>query len=208
MPLAASALPILSTGPESVVLPDFLARPCQLTKNSHYSVHGCNESALQCVERGEASLAGDRSAEQAWSELMRAALLGDAIAYQRVLVAIAPHVRSVARGVVGHRGFGTAEVEDVVQETLLAVHLKRATWDPEKPFLPWLNAVARHKAVDALRRKGGRVEMVIDDFHDLIATPEVDGDRQIDVDIALAGLDQHGEGLSDQRIDPVEMRGE
>ncbi len=129
---------------------------------------------------------------------MRAALLGDAIAYQRVLVAIAPHVRSVARGVVGHRGFGTAEVEDVVQETLLAVHLKRATWDPEKPFLPWLNAVTRHKAIDAIRRKGGRVEMVIDDFHDLIATPEVDGDRQIDVETALAGLDQRQRVIVEQ----------
>lgn len=129
---------------------------------------------------------------------MRAALLGDAMAYQRVLVAITPHVRSVARGVVGHKGYGTAEVEDVVQETLLAVHLKRATWDPEKPFLPWLNAVARHKAIDALRRKGDRTGIAMEEVQDVIAGVQVDGDRDIDIETALAGLDQRQRVIVEQ----------
>lgn len=120
---------------------------------------------------------------------MRAALSGDATAYRQLLEAVAPHVRGIARGVVGRSGRSHADVEDVVQDTLLAIHLKRSTWDPSKPFLPWLNAVARHKAIDSLRRRGGRMEVDLEDVQDDLAGPAVDQDRQLDVATALADLD-------------------
>jgi RNA polymerase sigma-70 factor (ECF subfamily) len=46
----------------------------------------------------------------------------------------------------------------------LAVHLKRHTWDSEAPFAPWLFAIARNKLIDALRRRGRRIFVNIDDF--------------------------------------------
>jgi RNA polymerase sigma-70 factor (ECF subfamily) len=46
----------------------------------------------------------------------------------------------------------------------LAIHLKRQTWMSDKPFTPWLNAIARHKLIDALRRRGRRGEIPIDDL--------------------------------------------
>src|SRR5277367_6363609 len=54
--------------------------------------------------------------------------------------------------------------EDIVQDILFAVHLKRHTWDPNAPFAPWLFAIARNKLIDALRRRGRRIFVNIDDF--------------------------------------------
>jgi RNA polymerase sigma-70 factor (ECF subfamily) len=64
----------------------------------------------------------------------------------------------------------------VVQEILLAIHLKRQTWMQDQPFLPWLNAIARHKLIDVLRRRGRRgevpIENLIEILPDAAAAPE------------------------------------
>src|SRR5262249_53969604 len=65
---------------------------------------------------------------------------------------------------------GPDEVEDVVQETLLAVHLKRQTWDEGKPLLPWVRAIAQNKLVDNLRRRGHRLQVPIDGIAHALAT--------------------------------------
>jgi RNA polymerase sigma factor (sigma-70 family) len=95
---------------------------------------------------------------------MRAANRGDAVAYRQLLVAITP----VLRGVVRARGgaLGRDACEDVVQEVLLAVHLKRQSWREDQPLRPWLYAIARHKVVDAFRARGQRVDLPIEDFAD------------------------------------------
>jgi RNA polymerase sigma-70 factor (ECF subfamily) len=67
---------------------------------------------------------------------------------------------------------GDADVEDAVQETLLAIHLKRHTWDSGQKLGPWVNAVARHKIIDAMRRRGARRTEPIEDFQDFLAAPE------------------------------------
>src|SRR5262245_23313446 len=85
---------------------------------------------------------------------MRAANAGDATAYRRLLRGLEPALRSAARRGLGRAGFSADEAEDVVQEILLAVHLKRHTWEPTAPILPWIRAIARYKLVDALRRRG------------------------------------------------------
>ena len=54
--------------------------------------------------------------------------------------------------------------EDIVQDILLAVHLKRHTWDIDAPFAPWLFAIARNKLIDALRKRGKRMYVNIDDL--------------------------------------------
>ena len=64
--------------------------------------------------------------------------------------------------------FGNCDVEDVVQETLLAIHLKRQTWNEDEPITPWVRAIARHKLIDSLRRRGRHVELPIDDFLDVL----------------------------------------
>jgi RNA polymerase sigma-70 factor (ECF subfamily) len=67
---------------------------------------------------------------------------------------------------------GGSEAEDVVQEILLAVHLKRHTWRTDEPLRPWLYAIARHKVIDHLRRNGRRITLNIDDFADVLPGEE------------------------------------
>ena len=100
---------------------------------------------------------------------MRAAVRGDTGAYHRLLQELAPVLRGLAsRGLARHK-FGSEDVEDVVQETLLALHLKRHTWDERQPFSPWVHAIARNKLIDNLRRRGRQVRLAIDGIGDLLA---------------------------------------
>ncbi len=108
------------------------------------------------------------SPEQQWSAWMRAGLAGDAAAYRALLEAIVPRLRKFARGGLSRAGIGNADAEDVVQEILLAIHLKRQTWISDQPFLPWLNAIARHKLIDVLRRRGRRGEVPIEGLIDIL----------------------------------------
>jgi RNA polymerase sigma-70 factor (ECF subfamily) len=86
----------------------------------------------------------------ALGDLMRAAQQGDDAAYLELLRTITPRIRQVVRR---QRGFaGVAEIEDLVQDVLLSLHAVRATYDPLRPFTPWLLAIVRHRLVDGARR--------------------------------------------------------
>ncbi|WP_439492426.1 sigma-70 family RNA polymerase sigma factor [Bosea sp. (in: a-proteobacteria)] len=143
------------------------------------------------------------SHEDEWSRLMRLALDGDQVAYKTLLAALVPYVRGRVRHVLARSGRGQAEVEDIVQETLLAVHLKRATWDRSMPLTPWLNAVTRHKTIDLLRRVGARGEVDLDDAVETLAAPEEGGERQLDVHRMLSALD----GRQRQIVEQVSLAG-
>jgi RNA polymerase sigma-70 factor, ECF subfamily len=103
-----------------------------------------------------------------WGDLMRAANQGDAIAYNRLLVSLLPVLRSIARSGLARAGLPVAEAEDIVQETMLAIHLKRHTWDSAAPIAPWIHAIARNKLIDSMRRKGRRNHVPIDDFAEIL----------------------------------------
>jgi RNA polymerase sigma-70 factor (ECF subfamily) len=98
------------------------------------------------------------------SALMRSARRGDDEAYRRLLGEVTVWLRVVVRRGLVSAGRGSADNEDIVQETLLAMHLKRDTWDEARPIAPWLRAIARHKLADHLRRRGFTDHVDIDDF--------------------------------------------
>ncbi len=124
-----------------------------------------------------------------WTGLMRQAVAGDDAAYQRLLMAIAPVLRATAQRGLARARQSSDSSEDIVQEILLAVHLKRHTWDPTAPFGPWLFAIARNKLIDTLRRKGRRVFVDIDEFADVLAgEPEKETASAHEIDQHLAGL--------------------
>ncbi|MGL5010603.1 MAG: sigma factor-like helix-turn-helix DNA-binding protein [Paracoccaceae bacterium] len=102
-----------------------------------------------------------------WEMLLTAANAGDSRAYAKFLLAVAPIVRGVVRA--KGSGLGYAECEDIVQEVLLAVHLKRHTWHGALPVRPWLYAITRYKVVDVFRARGRRVDLPIEDFADVLA---------------------------------------
>ena len=101
--------------------------------------------------------------EEEWAVLMRAAMAGDEGAYRSFLRAITPFVRAAARRNLARYGIGVADGEDVVQDTLLAIHLKRQTWDQDRPIGPWITAIARNKLIDLMRRRGRAVHVPIED---------------------------------------------
>jgi RNA polymerase sigma-70 factor, ECF subfamily len=105
-----------------------------------------------------------REREDEWTGLMRSAIAGDDAAYHRLLRAVTPVLRAAARRGLARAGQPVDQSEDIVQDILLAVHLKRHTWDANAPFAPWLFAIARNKLIDSLRRRGRRVFVNIDDF--------------------------------------------
>jgi RNA polymerase sigma-70 factor, ECF subfamily len=110
--------------------------------------------------------------EKQWSLLMRAGNAGDAASYRRLLLQLTPLLRAVARRGLARAGMADTDAEDVVQEVLLAIHLKRQSWDEDAPFGPWLRAIARHKMIDTLRRRGRRIDLPIDDFAEVLAGGE------------------------------------
>ena len=132
---------------------------------------------------------GGPRADDAWGDLMRAALAGDAVAYRRLLDALTPRLRAMATRSFARAGIGSGDMEDVVQETLLAIHLKRHTWDPREPLAPWVHAIARNKAIDVMRRRGRRIEVSVDDFAEVLPAAETrDPTETGDVERLLTAL--------------------
>jgi len=85
-----------------------------------------------------------------WSIAMAKAQGGDQDAYRRLLEGITPYIRTLAVNHIRNRD----DVEDTVQDVLLTIHSVRNTYDPSKPFGPWLVAITKRRIVDALRRRG------------------------------------------------------
>lgn len=121
-----------------------------------------------------------------WGDLMRAALSGDASAYTTLFDELSRALRVQVSNALRRADRGNGDVEDVVQEALLAVHLKRHTWDAARPFAPWVKAVTHYKLVDTLRRK--RVEISIDDLGDTIPETESNSSDLGDAERLMARL--------------------
>jgi RNA polymerase sigma factor (sigma-70 family) len=84
-----------------------------------------------------------------WTILMARAQDGDRIAYLGLLEAMTPYLRSIASRWYSDR----SDIEDAVQDVLLTVHSIRHTYDPTRPFGPWLYAIANRRFIDRLRRQ-------------------------------------------------------
>jgi RNA polymerase sigma-70 factor, ECF subfamily len=94
-----------------------------------------------------------------WGGLMAAAQAGDKAAYHRLLTELLPYLRRLARRRLP-RG---EDVEDVVQETLVTIHSIRHTYDPARPFRPWLVTIARRRIADRLHNLGRRSHIEVSD---------------------------------------------
>lgn len=127
-----------------------------------------------------------------WSILMARAQGGDQRAYRRLLTDIAPYLRALAR----RRGIEPGEIEDAVQDTLLALHAVRRAYDPTRPFGPWLAAIANARLVDHLRRRSRRTarEKPLSAEHETFPASQANLDAEIadrhDLRRAVTGLSE------------------
>jgi RNA polymerase sigma-70 factor (ECF subfamily) len=105
-----------------------------------------------------------------WSISMARAQAGDRDAYRRLLEAITPYLRALAARRLGNR----SDVEDTVQDILLTIHTVRHTYDPARPFGPWLVTISNRRIIDVLRRQGrcGAHEIPIGPEHETLPTSE------------------------------------
>lgn len=108
------------------------------------------------------------SREGQWAALMQASLSGDDVAYRELLQSLAKFLRMVSTRLCSKYGVAQSDSEDLVQEVLLVIHLKRHTWDPSRPIGPWITAITRNKLIDALRHRGRHIKLSIDDVLDVL----------------------------------------
>jgi RNA polymerase sigma-70 factor (ECF subfamily) len=103
--------------------------------------------------------------------LMLRGLAGEAAAHAELLGALAGYLR----GFLARRmGRNAGDVEDLVQEALLAIHLKRETYDTSQPFTPWAYAIARYKFLDWCRRNRIRRTEPLEESADLFASEDTE----------------------------------
>lgn len=126
-----------------------------------------------------------RASEDQLRAMMIGGLAGDARAYRDLLDILAPLLRAF----FGRRLRDAAEdVEDLVQETLIAIHTRCATYDTSRPFTAWAYAVARYKMVDHFRRR--RVTVPIEGLEDILVAEgfEEAVSARMDIDALLDTL--------------------
>ena len=132
-----------------------------------------------------------RAREERWRQQMRAAQDGDKSAYQELLTDIMPLLRAI----VQRAWRNPHDVEDIVQDVLLSLHVVRHTYDSARPFVPWLLTIARRRIADAARRSSSRseheitVDVIPETFSGDDTKNEQEGsDDQGAIRHALAGL--------------------
>ncbi len=142
-----------------------------------------------------------QSPETRLKPLMLRGLDGDARAHAELLSEVSRFLRAY----FGRRlGRGQSDCEDLVQEAVLAIHLKRFTYDRAQPFTPWVYAVARYKMIDYLRRSGRRTHIPLDDAGDLFAEESAEeGAVRRDLNTLLSRLPDHQRRL----IEDVKITG-
>lgn len=132
--------------------------------------------------------------------LMLRGLDGDAMAHRAFLSLLGERLRAYF---TQRLSGAPADVEDLMQETLLAVHLRRASWDRAQPLTPWAFAIARYKLIDHWRRRGQRMTTPIDDVADFLTAPVIASDDGLDLTRGLAALPARQRAL----IEAVKVEG-
>jgi RNA polymerase sigma-70 factor (ECF subfamily) len=131
-----------------------------------------------------------RSTELDLQRLMLAGLDGDAAAHKALLTRLSAHLRAYFRTRLARIGMAAADAEDLVQETLIALHTRRHTYDRSQPLTPWVYAIARYRLVDYLRRsKGSAMDVPIEEAEEVLADDNPSSvESSLDLDQLMARL--------------------
>ena len=142
--------------------------------------------------------------EQRLRGLMLSGLAGEAGPYRRLL----DELSGLLRAYYARRCPPGVDAEDLVQETLIAVHARRATYDPGQPFTAWVYAIARYKLIDQLRRARLHLRAPEEAADALFEAPGADAAMASrDLDRAMADLPDRTQALiRDTRIEGLSTR--
>jgi RNA polymerase sigma-70 factor (ECF subfamily) len=127
------------------------------------------------------------AAEAELKMLMVQSLAGDSVAYATLLRRLHGHLRAYYLRRLGRDM--AADAEDLLQETLIAMHARRSTYDTTRPFTAWVHAIARYKLIDHFRRTKRRAEDPLEDPDLLFSSEETNAaEARIDVEQLLRRL--------------------
>lgn len=143
---------------------------------------------------------GDHPSVQ-WPTWMAHAQAGDQVAYARLLKALVPPIRRLVQRQIADEQL----VEDVIQEVLLAIHRVRHTYDPDRPLLPWVAAIASARAIDALRSRGRRLAQEVCDEEAMLEQGHAPMARHLDGLAARQEVDGLLERLPERQRRVVEL---
>lgn len=139
-------------------------------------------------------------------ELLLGGLAGDNSAYQDFLKELSAHLRAFLRKRLTR---WPDEVEDLVQESLIAVHNQRHTYDSGQPLSAWIQAIAKYKLIDLLRRRAGQNAHTdpLDDTDDFFSTTDADAaEARRDLNKLLGELpDQHRLPIIHTKLDGLSV---
>jgi len=121
---------------------------------------------------------------------MLAGLDGDAASHKALLKRLSAYLRAYFKGQLMRAGRGPAEAEDLVQETLIALHTRRHTYDRSQLLTPWVYAIARYKLIDYLRRtKVAARDVPVEEAYDVFADDDASSvESGLDLEKLLARL--------------------
>jgi RNA polymerase sigma factor (sigma-70 family) len=155
--------------------------------NTSIARTGHLNTAYESATRSAASAGRNEEQDRQLSSLMREAQDGDQAAYASLLREVLPILKRVVQARLGF--LPVADREDLVQDILLSLHAARATYDPARPFKPWLMTIAHNRMVDQARRNARRAvnEVTVDEYPADVADAD-----------AAAAADRYG--------DPEELR--
>lgn len=127
--------------------------------------------------------------KSSWGDWARAAQEGDKKAYNRLLSAVFPYVRNVVMGRLSNPEWA----EDIAQDVLLSIHKSLHTYDPARPFVPWLMAIVNFRRTDYLRahyaaRRNTHTDLDDPAFERQHVTESPYAGELKDMEAALAGL--------------------
>jgi RNA polymerase sigma-70 factor (ECF subfamily) len=135
--------------------------------------------------------------ERALKALMMASLGGDGAAHRRFLT----EVGALLRGYFRARLRGSHDVEDLVQETLIAIHTRRDSYDPAYPVTAWIYAIGRYRMIDHLRRMKRRgIAVQVEDLENELAAPDA-----ADAGTAARDVARLLDGLPEKQRDAIRM---
>src|SRR5215469_2034432 len=133
---------------------------------------------------------GTSSEEADLHRLMKGSLSGDSGCHRELLKLLTGHLRAYFRRKLTHTGRSVADAEDLVQETLIAIHIHRNAYDLSRPLVPWVYSIARYKLIDFLRRtKTIAKDIPIDEVEGLTAHDDrADVESAFELDTLLERL--------------------
>lgn len=127
-----------------------------------------------------------RTTDSELKALMLASLAGDAAAYRLLLESLERQLLAFFRR---RLAVDATEAPDLVQETLIAIHGRRGTYDASQSFAAWAYGIARHKLLDHFRRRGRAAIIPLNESDALLAADEsASADARHDIEKALASL--------------------